>query len=86
MSLSEMHLNYLIKILKLNIYESFLADITFVFMRKGESFGVSNCKSARSIEIAMKSVENSVNLFSVVLAHKYYLSSRNFTTLRFKMN
>lgn len=61
MSLSEMHLNYLIKILKLNIYESFLADITFVFMRKGESFGVSNCKSARSIEIAMKSVENSVN-------------------------
>lgn len=60
MSLSEMHLNYLIKILKLNIYESFLADITFVFMRKGESFGVSNCKSAR-IEIAMKSVENSVN-------------------------
>lgn len=61
MSLSEMHLNYLIKILKLNIYESFLADITFVFMRKGESFGVTSCKSARSIEIAMKSVENSVN-------------------------
>lgn len=61
MSLSEMHLNYLIKFLKLNIYESFLADITFVFMRKGMSYGVSNCKSARSIEIAMKSVENSVN-------------------------
>lgn len=57
----EMYLNYLIKFLKLNIYELFLVDIMFVFMRKGELFGVSNCKSVCSIEIVMKSVENLVN-------------------------